>query len=284
MKIGLIFGCCPKPFLPEFKNIQLNSIQSWLRLDITKRVLVFGEEDGIQESLFSLPSVEFHKVQKNKFGTPIVSDIFKQLQQQTKIEQEKDTSIRWYACYVNCDIILCSNFINTLKAFDAAHRFQKDFLLIGDRTDLDFQDAIDFKDEWETSILKKVSKEGRSHGKSGIDYFIFSSTTYPFVFPFALGKLFWDRWLVGNAFRRGSDVMTVDVSNTVTVIHQNSPWFQSGKVVSHFPSLYESEESKMNHEFDYYEKDILSGTRFETEHSDNNILFTKKDHIPNEFE
>ena len=103
------------------------------------------------------------------------------------------------------------------------------------------------------------------------------------MYDFAIGKLVWDRWLVGNAFRR--DMVTIDVTNTTTVVHQNGPWYQVSQenpIVDKRKTLEESREVLINQSFDYYEKTIISGTRWKSVIDNDKIKFIKKDFIPDE--
>jgi hypothetical protein len=54
---------------------------------------------------------------------------------------------------------------------------------------------------------------------TGIDYFVFSSGLYVGLPAFALGRSYWDNWLLWKA--RASQVSVVDASGAILAIHQN---------------------------------------------------------------
>ena len=237
--------------------IQHNAIQSWLRLPITRTVIITGTgSDPCVEKYAKNHSLKFVKVQTNEWHTPLVSSIF-----EIGREHTPDNEL---LCYVNSDIILLTSFANTVEAWYSQHAKVKDVLLVGRRWDWETPTAIDFNNpEWEMTTLARAKSDGRMHEYSGIDYFVHSKTAYPHIYPFAIGRYFWDWWLVGNCFRR-NDVMTIDISETAFAIHQNSPWFQGGRVVTDRQKMYQTKEVKRNHSFDNYGKNIRDGTRWES--------------------
>ena len=77
--------------------------------------------------------------------------------------------------------------------------------------------------------------------------------------------------------------MTVDVSKTVGCIHQNAPWYQGGVIVpiEDQKEMFKTREVEENQEFDWYEKNILTGTRWISNYNDKReIEFVKKEHVP----
>ena len=74
------------------------------------------------------------------------------------------------------------------------------------------------------NVKNKAKNDGILHSATGVDYFLHTKQTFPHIYPFAIGKFFWDHWVVGNAFKR-EDVTTIDVTETVFAIHQDSPWY-----------------------------------------------------------
>lgn len=182
-----------------------------------------------------------------------------------------------YICYINSDIILIGDFSKTVLKFRENYPTQDKLLLVGQRWDWKAPEKIDFDDKnWESTLKEKALSNGKMHAITGTDYFVHTKTTYPFIYPFAIGKGWWDMWLVGNAYRR-KDVMTVDTTSTNFVIHQDGPWYQYGKPQKSFASVLRTKEALKNRSFDNYFSDIAKGTRFKTKtNQDGNIEFIRK--------
>lgn len=274
----ITFICCPKPFTQEFYDIQNNAIISWTKLESVNQIIVCGDEIGVKEySEKLLNTVDRRKLEiiyiknipTNEYGTPLVDEIFKLGSQYC----EK------YVCYINSDIILLSDFDRTFEEYVNLNKETDHCLIVGQRWDWNNPIQINFNDvNWEKNTKKIALKDGELHAPSGIDYFLHTKTTYPFIYPFAIGKFWWDNWLMGNAFKRNT-VKTVDVTESVFAIHQNSPWFQGNKALSYDKKqeFLRSDEVIKNHSFDNYGRVITTGTRFKsTLTKEGNVVFSEK--------
>jgi hypothetical protein len=77
----------------------------------------------------------------------------------------------------------------------------------------------------ESEILSYAQYNGNPHPDYGLDYFVFSKSEMkekiPVFPPFIAGAWRWDNWLLGEYLRRNISP-TVDLSKTVTAIHQQS--------------------------------------------------------------
>lgn len=273
MKMSLTFVCCPKPFNNDFKDIQYNAIKSWTLLNTVAKIIICGNEEGVnefadrmtQESTIPIEYVD--KIKRTNNGTPLVNDIF-------KIGATRSNK---YVCYINCDIILLSDFDCMFTEFMKSFPKQDKFLIIGRRWDWYNPKPILFDDEWEVRTKDMAKLDGHLHTDSAIDYFIHSNTTFSKIHPFAIGKFFWDNWLVGNAFKR-PEVMTIDVTDSVFVIHQNSPWYVYSESVSDRDKAADCEEAIMNKSFEEFGRNINNGTKYFSTTKDHKITFAKKNY------
>ncbi len=295
--IDIILSSCPKPFIGPFIDIQSNAVDSWIALNhvmshVKVHIYLIGDEENIEKACEINKINHISNVKRNEFGTPLISDIFKITQ---SIDVSTVRNSEKVYCFINSDIILMPDFIHTINAFiqgrnqNSFGNFSKEnYLLVGQRTDIERVPRLfNFNDLEKTykdlSVL--IQKKGILHSPDGMDYFIFSKGTFPFVYDFAIGKLVWDAWLTGNAFRRG--LMTIDTSNTITAIHQNGDWYQASKkdtsgLIKTRDELEKTKEVLINQSFDYYEKNSKSGTVWKTEIDKhrNAFLFVKKELIP----
>lgn len=198
----------PKPFSGNIATLQRNAIQSWIQLHPAIEVMLMGNDAGIKETadafgLKHLPDIEY-----NEYGTPLVNDAFERAQAAAK---------NHLVCYVNTDIILLNDFTRIVQGVSA--RFER-FLAIGQRWDLDMSMEVDFSDEnWGKRLFNRIRTDGRLHPKTGMDYFLFPRGMLQGIPSFAVGRTFWDGWLVYKA--RSMRVPVVDFTKQVTAIHQN---------------------------------------------------------------
>ena len=270
--MNIHFFCYPKPWLqtPGFDSIQRSAIKSWLCLS-PQSITFLGSDHGTAEAATEFDVKHIPDVKLNEWGTPLVSSIFERIRAATKPDD--------IVCYINADILLDETFPKTLEALlkeSLTSASAEGWLAVGKRTDVDLAINEDHQPEPITveDAQQLAAERGVDHGWAGIDYFIFPSQTYKFVYPFALGKFVWDQWLVGNAYRRG--LWTVDCSETLLVIHLNSPWYLNGKPTRDRRAIHDSTEGIRNRGFDYYQKTILSGTHYATKMTKDGIEIVKK--------
>lgn len=202
----ITFFTTPKPFTDNIKTAQTNALRSWAALRPSCEIIIFGNEEGAAGIASELGMHHVPDVERNEFGTPLISSMF-------KIAQEM--AHNKLMCYVNADIILMNDFLK------AAQRVGKNsFLMIGQRRDIEIKESLDFqKAGWEEDLKEKVYKEGRLHGISGIDYFIFPKGLYSNLPPLAVGRPGWDNWLIYHT--RSRKIPVIDATRTVMVVHQN---------------------------------------------------------------
>ncbi|MHC4662735.1 MAG: hypothetical protein ACYS8W_13725 [Planctomycetota bacterium] len=197
----------PKPFHGILDVIQKNAIRSWTLLRPACRIILLGDEDGTAEAAASLGVHHIPAIRKNEYGTPFLDSI---------AEEALKASRNRLIGYINADIILLQDFMDALIRI--ARR--RPFLMIGERWDLDVKSSLDFSDDgWQRKIRELALREGRLHGKTGIDYFITRRRFWHNIPPFAIGRTVWDNHLVYKARKEGFDV--VDATPVTTVVHQN---------------------------------------------------------------
>jgi hypothetical protein len=196
----------PKPFRGHIGVIQRNAIASWLRLDPNCEVVLFGDEEGTDEAARELGVRHVPTVVRNEFGTPLLNSVF---------DQVGALAREGALCYVNSDIVLLDDFVPALRRVQAR---RSRYLMIGECWDSRLDSTVDFDDgRWRDRVRELVTT-GRLRGKWGIDYFAFPSGLYGKVPPFAIGRAWFDNWLVWRARELGAAV--VDATPAVTAIHQ----------------------------------------------------------------
>jgi len=198
----------PKPFVGHIDVIQRNAICSWTLLKPRPEIILYGNEEGTSEVARELGVEHSPEVRVNASGTPLLSDFFLRASVQAKEP---------LLCYINADIVLLSNFSETLKDIG---KWREKFLAAGQRWDLDVREPLDFNaTEWESRLLERAKKEGFQRPPNWVDYFIFDREYARNLPPFAIGRASWDNALIWRALDSGRPVL--DLSQRVQVLHQN---------------------------------------------------------------
>ena len=206
-----------KPFIGHPAIIQRNAMQSWSLLDPRPEILLLGDEEGYADAAASVGAVRVAELERNEFGTPLLSGIFR-----TGHEHGKGKVLM----FLNADIILPPAFASAVTV--AAERFPR-FLMVGQRVDLDIDQLLAFDVNWYERLSKQVSVTGKNRGDLCIDYFAFSRDLFTDIPPFAIGRTRYDNWLIWEAAARRAAV--VDASAFVRVVHQNHDYGHTGGLI-----------------------------------------------------
>lgn len=199
---------CPKPFNGKIKATQRNAIKSWKALRPEPEIILVGNDPGSEEACRDFGIAHIPEVERNEYGTPLVSSIFKEAQEKAPGN---------ILCYVNADIILTQDFV---EAVELARKWSDKFLMVGRRTDVDIAEEVDFNDSgWARKIESYVQQNGTLHSATGIDYFIFTKGVFTDILPFGIGRASWDCWLVYQA--RQANLPVIEGTGKILAIHQN---------------------------------------------------------------
>ena len=239
----LTFFTTPKPFAGHADISQRNAIRSWQLLHADIEVILFGDEPGAAEACTDLGIRHVPNVHRNSHGTKYLASIF---------DQAQEIAVHSVLCYVNCDILLMSDFT---RAVESVSRMEQRFLLAGRRWDVDLQHALEFqRPNWEDEIRRMVLRTNRQRPAQWIDYFVFSKGLYYQKVPeFVIGRPGWDNWLIWFALSAG--VPVVDVSKDVCAVHQNHDYAYHPEGES---GVWQGEEAQENYRL------LERGSKFRT--------------------
>jgi len=197
----------PKPFVdPHISMIQKNAIKSWIALGDQVEIFLIGEETGVKEVAAEFGVRYFPEVKRNAQGTPLVSSIFQIAHANSSSE---------LLAYINADIILFEDFVKSAKIISDLY---KEFLLVGQRWDLDVTHDVDFKANWQLKLQKELRNSGKLHPRGGSDYFIYPKTCFKDIPEFAIGRAGWDNWMFFEA--RTKHWPLIDTTESIQIIHQ----------------------------------------------------------------
>lgn len=230
-KLMLTIFSVPKPFVGHIAIIQRNAIQSWSRLHPRCQIVLFGDEQGIEEAADEIKAKYVPQIARNEYGTPLLDYVFNKVQ---------EIASQNLICYVNTDIILLSDFLEAIKRI----RFQR-FVMVGQRWDIDLAESWDFE---KPDSVEKLRRYAFEHGKlmapTGIDYFVFPRDCgLNNIPPFAVGRPGWDNWFIYNALKR--HIPVINATKVVSVIHQNHDYSHIPKGVGR---VWEGPEADRNRE------------------------------------
>lgn len=202
----------PKPFRGHTGVIQGNAGRNWRALDATWEILLCGEEDGLDEFAAEIQAQRVPDVEKNEFGTPLLSSAFALAQQGATFP---------LVMYVNADIMFLPDLHEAIRKLSQ----ESIFLASGRRWDMSITRPLDFTEGgWAARLAADVETNGVLHSPSGMDYFIFPRGSIDLP-PFAVGRPGWDSSLIYKT--RFSGVPVIDCSAAITTIHQNHDYSHS---------------------------------------------------------
>ena len=196
-----------KPFRGEFATIQRNAITSWANLRPACQILLLGNEEGLAEVAGETGATHVPEIERNEFGTPLVSSIFSEAEKHARFP---------LLCYINADILLFSDFLPAVQEIQA---WNSRSLIVGQRWDLDIADSLSWETGWEDMVRQRLRTDGRLEPHTGIDYFVFQRGFWGAIPPFSIGRCFWDNWLIFRA--RTLEAPVVDATKCLTAVHQN---------------------------------------------------------------
>jgi hypothetical protein len=195
----------PKSFIGHVGVIQRNAIGSWKQLETDVDVILCGDDDGVSETVGELGVRHIPHVERNQYGTPILSSVFH------AVRAASETPL---LAYVNADIILFHDFVAAAAQLPQTH------LMVGGRWDVELGEQLDFRRSWESSLRQTLEATGVQAPPLWIDYFVFSRDS-PLVNlpPFAVGRPGWDNWMIYRA--RSLGIPVVDATRSVDAVHQS---------------------------------------------------------------
>ncbi len=198
----------PKPFTnPHIATIQRNAIQSWLQMGREVKVLLLGDEEGMDEAARVLGVEQIKEIKRNVSGTPLISSLF----ETARIHNDSPL-----LAYVNADILLFPEFLfSSVNALKQVNRF----LLIGQRYDLEVTRELDFSAGWQERLKQECREKGTLHKPTGSDYFVYPRECFQSIPDFAIGRAGWDNWMIYQSRFQGWK--TIDATGEIQIIHQN---------------------------------------------------------------
>ena len=196
----------PKASKGHVGVIQRNAIKSWTRLQPPPEIILFGDDEGTAELAWELRLQHVPDVATNEFGTPLLNDLFHKAEAAARFPR---------LGYVNTDIILLSDFA---RAVDLVQTEFPKSLLVSKRINLNVQGPLEFNVGWQEKLKLRTNATGVDEHYSSIDAFVFPKGMYPLIPDFAIGRLWFDHWLIKAV--RMQKLPVIDASLISPLLHQ----------------------------------------------------------------
>ena len=190
-------------------------------------IYLFGEEEGVAEIATELCVNHLSDVARNEFGTPMLDALLHRARSFVRTP---------LVCYVNSDIILLGEFL------DAVSRIQEEFprfLAVAHRLNVELTETLDFETDGEAKLRREILPAGIPGNPTAIDVFVFPPAVYQQVPPLAIGRAWFDQWLIKEARRQLIPV--VDLTKLARAIHQNHEY---GHIAGGQKAAYWGEEAR----------------------------------------
>jgi hypothetical protein len=223
----------PKAFAGHAGVIQDNAIGSWIRLGSGCEVILFGDDPGVAEAAARHGAQHVPDVARNSFGTPTLDDIF------TRADAIARNPI---LCFVNSDIVLFEDIVAATRS--VAGRF----LMVSSRFNFRITDPLAFGPDWERDLRARALDEARMYPAGGSDFFVYPRGLFGAIPPFAIGRGYWDNWLMFRARQCGAKL--INATDAVVALHQDHDYAHMAGVAANavngdFP-IHTTEETERN--------------------------------------
>lgn len=198
----------PKPFNRPFSIIQTNAVSSWQHFLLGSEIIAFGREKGVSSFCRRMKLKNIPLSEKNDYGTPLVNYVFHKAQ---------NAATHNVLAYINTDIVFLTNVVPVVRKIQK--RFPR-FLAVGQRYEYRINRKINFaeKDAVE-KLIDQCMVKALMKSPGWIDYFIFTKGLFDGIPSFALGRTFWDKWLIWKAL--SENIPVVDLTRVAICVHQS---------------------------------------------------------------
>lgn len=193
-----------KPFAGQTAIHQSNAIRSWM--GFTDQVFVFC---GEQHDFFLDPlGVGYVEDVAHDSGLPFVNSMFSK----AELVCYESNLIVW----ANADLILLPNIAEALERADLAFT---EFLMCGQRWDIDLDYGIDFAGDWPAWLRGEVEHRGVLHSVSGKDWFAWKPPLRLRLPNLLVGRAGWDNFLLDSCIK--AHIPVIDATEVVMAVHPN---------------------------------------------------------------
>jgi len=208
----------PKPYNKKINRIQDNAIKNWLNISDEFEIITLGDKEN---KLKNYDFKHIDNIKKNIYGSFLINDIF------YKIQKEASNNI---IMYLSTDILLMKNIIEIIKKIN---NIFSEYLIIGNRWNIDINEKIDYKTDWEEHLIHILEEKGEllsfEEDETNFPYysdlFAFPKGTYDEIKPLSI-RYWWDNWIIHLALLK--NIPVIDITDKTLIIHQNHEKMHKG--------------------------------------------------------
>lgn len=225
----------PKAFAGQATIVQDNAIGSWTRLGRDCEIILIGDDPGVAAAAARHKVRYEPEIARNEQGTPVIGELFARMNALARHP---------LLALVNADIILVDDL---LPAIATAARARGEFLGVASRFNCRIVEPLDFARGWNTALRKRARTENSMYPAGGSDIFVYPRGLFGPVPPFAIGRGYWDNWLMREAPRLGAPL--IDLTAAATTVHQMHSYDTVAGVPAQSASdrhVYETAEGRRN--------------------------------------
>lgn len=194
----------PKPFRGEDAKRQKFALESWVRLRPHCEVVLFGNEEGIEDAANEYGVRWIENINRNEFGTPLLDDAF---------AKASDISEHQILCYTNGDILLHNDLLAAVNKIP-----YDEFLASSRRYSINLLNPdVAEKIKKYPGLKEYVRAEVIPDYYHSMDVFLFPKKTSFNLPAFAVGRPGWDQWMIFRA--RQMKLPVIDLTEVATVVH-----------------------------------------------------------------
>jgi len=186
--------------------MQENAIRSWANLGLN--ILIIGDDAGTCAIAHLVGARHVSNVARSPEGTPLLNDLF---------HRAKANSHADLLCYLNSDIILRQDFVDTLEALLEAHHHLQPALVTARRQNIPLNVPLSSQRDPEAFLRERVTKFACWDQANAADLFLFHRSLFSEIPTLAIGRMQWDNWLLWRARQDGANV--IDASGSITALH-----------------------------------------------------------------
>ena len=228
----LTIFACPKPFRdPHIAMIQRNAIRSWTLLTPTPEIVLFGDEEGLEQAARELGVAHRRDIPRNANGVPLLNGVF---------HAAEAHAASHVLAYVNADIVLMNDF---MEAVTGVCRSARPFMMGGRPWDVAITSPLSFDSGWEDWLREQVQARGRLRGMNACDYFVFPRGFWGEIPPLTLGRPYFDNYLMYRCRRAGGRL--IDATRGVMAVHQSHPYHAGASDSAHMDTQEAAENYRL---------------------------------------
>jgi hypothetical protein len=200
---------------PHIARIQRNAVRSWLKLEPTPAILVFGDAPGVEEhcAAFGLTRVREPLERVDKTAVRL---------RDMAVRAEAISDSQFY-CYINGDIILTGSLT---KAIPMVRSKFAHFFLGASPWNVEITEDLDFQSGWEQDLERRAREADDQRSRVSTDIFLYTKGFLANMPDLVIGRNYVDNGLMWYIRSQGKAL--VDGTPGIFTVHQHHDYRHLG--------------------------------------------------------